>query len=237
MNSKMDYSILTTSNKNFIKRLTHSKRFKIASKLIEKYDPFTYLDYGTGDGELIKYISNKSKKKIYVFEPNEKMRKNLTYNLNNYDCEIIKTFEGTSEIYQNFFDLISINEVFEHLNENDCIETFKILKKIGKKNVKLIISVPIEIGIASLFKNIIRIMTKQTHPDTNFKNIFKSLLSMHIQRPNLKYNNSHIGFNYKNFINLIKNQNIDIKNISFSPYNFLGKNFNSQLFVEAKFSN
>ncbi len=233
----MNYSDLTISNKNLIKRLSHSKRFEIASKLIEKYNPDTYLDYGTGDGELIKCLLNKKKKKIYLFEPNEIMRANLKLNLINYQNEIIKIFKKDSEVFENFFDLISINEVFEHLTNESCIETFKILKKIGKKNVKLIISVPIEIGVASLFKNFIRIMTRQTHKDTNLKNIFKSLFSLHIERPNLKYNDSHIGFNYKKFIKLVKSQDIVINNKTFSPYNFLGSSFNSQIFLEAKFNN
>tara|TARA_A100001015_G_C15033978_1_gene734883 strand:- start:1299 stop:2003 length:705 start_codon:yes stop_codon:yes gene_type:complete len=232
----MEYSRLTTSNKNLIKRFSHSKRFEIASNLIEKYDPKTFLDYGAGDGELVKYLLNIKKKNIYLFEPNSQMRISLENNLINHKIFLSKIFKDRTEIYQNFFDVISINEVFEHLTFENSIKILKNLKKIGKSDVKLIISVPIEVGLASLFKNSIRIITKQTHEGTNLKNIVKSFFHMNIERPNIDYNNSHIGFNYKYFLNFLDNQNLKIKNLTFSPYNFLGRNLSSQIFVEAIFN-
>jgi len=174
------------------------------------------------------------KKKICLFEPVEKMRENLNVNIKNFSN--IKIFEKSEEINKNFFDLISINEVFEHLTLEECKKTLNILKQAGKQNVKLIISVPIEVGLSSLLKNLIRILTNQTHQGTNLKNLIKSVFYFHIDRPNIPYNDSHIGFNYKKFIQFLIVEGIIINKITYSPFNLFKGIANTQIFIEANFN-
>ena len=114
-------------------------------------------------------------------------------------------------------------------------KVFRNLKKISAKNSKLIISVPIEVGLSSLLKNLARIAISQTHSNTNFFNIIKSLLYLEIERPNKKYNDSHIGFNYLNFIKFLNKENLEVINLSYSPFNFMKGLLNSQVFIEARF--
>ena len=48
----MDYQNLTVKNKNFIKRFSHIKRFKEASKLLNEYklkSKKSLLDFGSGN--------------------------------------------------------------------------------------------------------------------------------------------------------------------------------------------
>ena len=168
----MNYDGKTIRNKSFIKRFSHSKRYLLSSELIAKFKPLKILDYEAGDGELYKFINKSQKKNYYFYEPNISMVKELKFNLKKY--KINKIFSNPQKIYQNYFDLICINEVFEHLNINEQKKIFKYLKKISVKNSNFVISAPIEVGLSSLLKNLIRIFTFQTHENTTFKNILKS---------------------------------------------------------------
>lgn len=224
----MNYSSLTVLNKNFIKRFSHKQRFVLAANLIEKYKPRTILDYGAGDGELLKHLKNLEEKDIFLFEPIQEMIEALKDNLkSNFKYKIIS---NKKNLNQNFFDIIIINEVFEHLRRSEIEEILQSFLIYGKKNVKIIVSVPIEIGISSLFKNFVRILTGQSHENTSFKNIIKSFFSCKIERPNIPYNNSHIGFNYKKLIVCFKKQNFEISHTLYSPFNILKGFLNSQVF-------
>lgn len=229
----MNYSELTISNKNIIKKFSHSQRYILASTLISKYKPNKILDYGAGDGEMFKYVRKSLQKKIFFFEPNKIMAKQLNLNLKRYKKN--ETFSNSSKIFKNYFDLICINEVFEHLNIKEQRKLIANLKKISVENCTFLISVPIEVGLSSIFKNLIRIITTQTHQNTSIKNIIMSLFYLKIKRPSKKYNNSHIGFNYLNFMKFLRKQNIEIIDTSYSPFNFLKGFLNSQIFIEAKF--
>ena len=229
----MNYSGLTISNKNLIKRFSHSQRYFLGSSLISKYKPNKVLDYGAGDGEMFKYVKKSLQKKIFFFEPNKVMAQQLKTNLRKYKKN--KIFTNSSKIYQNYFDLVCINEVFEHLNLKEQKKLIKTLKKISLKNCIFLISVPIEVGFSSVLKNLVRIITFQTHQNTNIKNIILSLFYLKIKRPSQRYNDSHIGFNYLNFVKFLRGENLEILGISYSPFNFLKGLINSQIFIEAKF--
>lgn len=229
----MNYSKLTTKNNNFIKRFSHSRRFITTSKIISKFKSNKILDYGSGNGELYKYLDKSKKKNFYFYEPNILMTKELKYNLKRY--KINKIFTKPSEIYNNYFDLICINEVFEHLNNIEQKKVLKHLRKISKAKCIILISIPIEVGFSSIFKNVIRIITGQKHKNTNLKNLLKSLFYIKLKRSNKKYNDSHIGFNYLDFIKFLKKNKIKIFNVYYSPINFLRGLLNSQIFITAEF--
>ena len=109
----------------------------------------------------------------------------------------------------------------------------KILKDLSallENNGKIIISVPIEIGIAGFLKNIIRYFIGQKHEDSTLANIFKSLFGMKILRQENNFINSHIGFNYKNLEKLIYKNNFIIYKKVYSPFTFIGPFINSQVF-------
>ena len=72
----MNYSNLTNRSNIFIKRFSHSQRFILAAKLLSDYKSKKILDYGSGDGELFKFIKNSQKKNFIFMNRAKKCKKN-----------------------------------------------------------------------------------------------------------------------------------------------------------------
>ena len=62
----MNYSNLTNRSNIFIKRFSHSQRFILAVKIIVRLQIKKILDYGSGDGELFKFIKIPKKKFLFL---------------------------------------------------------------------------------------------------------------------------------------------------------------------------
>ena len=75
MSNKNFYTELTTSNKNLIKKFSHTKRFLIALKILNLKSNDKFLDIGTGDGYFLKLVNKKKIKKIVGYEPNNRLFK------------------------------------------------------------------------------------------------------------------------------------------------------------------
>ena len=145
----------------------------------------------------------------------------------------VKLIKKEEDLRKNYYDIISINEVIEHLPPKKIIKLFKIIKSITKKNSIIIISVPIEIGFSSLVKNLIRLLFNSKHEGLTLNNLIRSVFQKKISRGKGNYYKSHIGFNHQD---LKKNIEIhfSIKNISYSPFNILKNFLNSQIFFVCK---
>jgi SAM-dependent methyltransferase len=227
------YCNLTVNSNSWIKRFSHKKRFKICIDLINEIKFKNLLDFGSGDGHLI-YELNKiyNKKFYYLYEPSKKLILEAKEKLKK--IKNVKFIEK-NKIKKNYYDVICVNEVFEHLNTKEIKKAMLIIKKSIKKNNFIIISVPIEVGISSLFKNLIRYLINQRHNNLNFINFIKSIFYIDIKRSNRSYNNSHIGFNYLKFITLLKSYKLNITKIKYSPFNILKGFFNSQVYFLVRF--
>jgi 2-polyprenyl-3-methyl-5-hydroxy-6-metoxy-1,4-benzoquinol methylase len=227
------YSDLTINSNFLIKRFSHNKRFKTCSDMLKDIDFKNLLDFGAGDGHLIYELSKIYKKKFYyVYEPNKKLILEAKQKLQQIKNVI---FLKKKEIKKNYYDVICINEVFEHLNSEEIERVISIIKNSIKKKKFVIISVPIEVGVSSIIKNLVRYLINQTHNNLTLINFIKSIFYMKIRRSRKKYNNSHIGFNYKDFFMLLESYNMKIIKVKYSPFNILNAFLNSQVFFLIRF--
>ena len=227
----MRYSKLTNKSNVFIKRFSHSSRHLKCSKIVNNLRFKNFLDFGTGDGQLFEYLSTESKKKYFAYEPYKKMYKQ--FKINNKKFKNVKLIKHKKKLKKKFYDIVTINEVFEHLPNKQIIEVIKILKYITKKNSSIIISVPIEVGFTSLVKNLIRYFSNSTHDGLTFNNLIRSIFFKKIDRGNKKYYKSHIGFNYFELKKILYSHFL-IEKISYSPFDFLKGFLNSQIFFICK---
>tara|TARA_Y100000590_G_scaffold466256_1_gene641011 strand:- start:108 stop:815 length:708 start_codon:yes stop_codon:yes gene_type:complete len=230
----MVYKNKTIESNFFLKKFSHLRRFDIAIDLLGFNENDFFLDYGTQDGYLIsKIINNLNQPKIlFGYEPVSLEFKKLGQKLNTNDKNNVFFSSELNLIIKKYpkFNKISCLEVLEHMTSFNQDKILKDLSALLENNGKIIISVPIEIGIAGFLKNIIRYFIGQKHEDSTLANIFKSLFGMKILRQENNFINSHIGFNYKDLEKLIYKNNFIIYKKVYSPFTFIGPFINSQVF-------
>jgi len=218
------YSEQTFKNPSFIKRFSHNRRFGLSVKLISPKNNDNILDYGTGDGHILTQLHKINNNcRLSGFEPIQKI--NIDKN--------IKIYDNVDDIHSNF-NKICCFEVMEHLTYENQKKELNNMKSLLDKDGILIISVPIENGLSSFFKNIIRILLKQKHPNTSFSTLFKSLFSIPINRGKKDYIFSHIGFYFKDLENVFNEVDLKIEKKIFSPFLFSKSILNSQIFYILK---
>jgi len=227
----MPYSNLTNKSNIFFKRFSHNSRHIRCASIVKELKFRNFLDFGTGDGQLFQYLKIKKNKKYFAYEPYKKMY--LQFEKNRGRLKRVSLIKNKNKLKKNFYDLVVINEVLEHLPDKKLIEVIKIIKFIAKKNSTIIISVPIEVGFSSLFKNFIRFLFDSKHEGLTFNNLIKSFFSKKINRGNKKYFKSHIGFNHYELKKILDNHFL-IKYKSYTPFALLKDFFNSQIFFICK---
>jgi SAM-dependent methyltransferase len=223
MSKEYVYSEHTYNSKNPLVRFSHRKRFLMALNLILENNFNSLLDYGTGDGHLLKELKAiRPETELNGFEPV----------MHNIDSDGIKYYSEYTAIGDKKFDVITCFEVLEHFNESGQKEILNNLYNLLNENGILIISVPIEIYLPSLVKNLIRI--KYYKLDFKYvKNIFKAVFGQNI--PEIRnvegYIPSHMGFDHRKLERLFK-KNFNIKNKLYSPLKKLPVMLNSQVFYK-----
>jgi len=225
------YTNLTISNKSLLKRFSHGTRFKIAIELLNPSSEDTILDFGTGDGFMLKCILSTGKApEITGYEPvsymYQELKESLATEINNEAISVVQTLDFPA----GRFSKISCLEVLEHLSEENQRAQICRMRDMLCDDGMLVISVPIEIGFASFCKNIARIILRQTHPNTSVGTVLKSLFGIKIDRGDEEYKPSHIGFYYPDFEKIVLSEKLDIKTKLFSPIRLFGRIMNSQVF-------
>jgi len=235
-NIQRSYHYKTYNAKNFLRRFAHQTRFKNSIKSILLKDNLSILDFGCGDGLFLNLLNDHSNYKnltLVGFEP-------YMEKLENNSITIYKNWEDIKE-YLNHnptFDYVTCFEVMEHFCIEKQRESLEMIKNILNKDGVLILSVPIEIGIPAIIKNIIRrIDTPNSKLIYNYKNIKSSLFGTPLPeyRECGKYL-SHMGFYFKDLEKVII-ENFDIESKFYSPLRGFNFNFNSQVFYKLKLRN
>ncbi|HLT52440.1 MAG TPA: class I SAM-dependent methyltransferase [Flavobacteriaceae bacterium] len=230
----MDYSKQTISSKSEIKRFSHQKRFIKALGLVKKLTPNSILDFGTGDGYFLVLLEQNLKTaRLVGYEPLDFMFEQLTTTVKQHKLDGIEITDNLNTV-DHKFDLVTCLEVMEHFSEDNQITHLKILKHLISTNGFVVISVPVEIGLSSLFKNLVRFKNKQLHNNSTFKNIIKSIFGFEVERSNDDYIYSHIGFNHKKLERLFNQCGFKIELKTFSPFPVFKGFINSQVFYVLK---
>jgi SAM-dependent methyltransferase len=224
------YSDLTIGNRFRIKRFSHQKRFDIAAELLDLKSDDSFLDYGTGDGYLLYVVKKKYQyvKRIVGFEPintqflqlSEFKKKSL-----GDEVEILNSLP-----LQSVFTKISCLEVLEHMTLSNQNKLLKEIRSLLTDDGLFVLSVPLEVGISGFLKNVVRVLLRQTHQNLSFIDFFKIAFCLKIDRPNVEYIGSHIGFNHFELEKLFPAAGFRIENRTYSPLPYFRGFANSQIF-------
>jgi len=233
MEKRKTYYNWNYDSKNPLRRFAHRIRFEKSIEAINADTKINVLDYGCGDGLFLNQLKSVYKENIQHsvgFEPYmDAIKDNLV--------NIFKDWKEIERISNEIggFDYITSFEVFEHFHESKQKEALSSMATLLKDTGKIILSVPIEKGMPSLVKNVIR---RINHPHNkhiyNLKYMTKSVFGQPIPefRSEDKYL-PHMGF-YFHDLEKLAQKDFEIENKNYSPFKHLGYNFNSQIFYSLK---
>jgi 2-polyprenyl-3-methyl-5-hydroxy-6-metoxy-1,4-benzoquinol methylase len=223
----MKYRQLTQASPSRIKRFSHRRRLHIAEGFASN-GPI--LDYGAGDAELLRLLASQPgcTAELWGFEPYliGEARDNLA-RLVGDRVRLVESFEGLPTQH---FDRVYCLEVLEHLPEPLQIQAVRNIGQLMAPGGRCVISVPIEVGPASLAKNVVRLIVRQSHPGTTPMAIMRSVFGRPIVRPDGDYISSHIGFRHQQLEGLLASLNVTVERRTCSPFPWLGSWANSQVF-------
>lgn len=219
---ELTYEGTTYNSKNPIARFAHRQRFKISLTESGIKPGCKVLDYGCGDGKFLDSIKIDCTKIGY--EPYMDAMPGNTVKIFN-SADLLKSYIESNGL----FDVIVCFEVMEHLNEKNQDKMLTEMRSMLKENGTIVISVPIEISLPSVIKNLRR-RSLYRDPQYSILNILKSALAL----PLRKYRESdgylcHMGFNHKHLEKVVE-KNFTIKKIKNSPFKQISHHFNSQRF-------
>jgi 2-polyprenyl-3-methyl-5-hydroxy-6-metoxy-1,4-benzoquinol methylase len=190
-----------------------------------------FLDYGSGDGYFLRIIKDLKLEIATAFEPSSEMMEELQSTCQELKGQLKTKCTSDPEIIEkNYYNKAAIMEVLEHLTERNA---FSVLCKINEAMTDdgiLVISVPIEIGPVGLFKNLFRLTKGEPHDNTSARNVIKAFFARPVDHGEADYINSHVGFNFKKLIKIIKSAGFKIQSETFSPFGFGNLLLNSQVF-------
>lgn len=224
------YTDLTIGNKSLLKRFSHGKRFRIALDLLNPATEDRILDFGTGDGFMLSMVRAANNHCVLTgYEPFRYMFEELRKKVDASDLESVEILDSL-EGYENTFNKICCLEVLEHLTERNQRKELKRMKSLLDQNGKLIVSVPIEVGLSSMFKNLTRILLRQSHKNTSLRTLVFSLFGIHFDRGDGSYISSHMGFYYHDLEKIFIASGFRVRQKKFSPVPMLKGVINSQVF-------
>lgn len=204
-------------SKSLLFRFSHGARFRKTVELINAQPGETILDYGCADGRLLKMLPDSVNKIGYDPYPQ--------------DENGLKVINDTSGLECCSCDTITVCEVLEHVSEAQAQAILKECRRLLKPKGRLIISVPIEVGLSSLVKSLARLIkVRPLEGNMTVPNVLRSTFYFPVERIVDDYNSAgevygHMGFDYRK----LRLNGFAVTQKVYSPLPF-GPLLNSQVF-------
>ena len=230
----MAYSQWTTGSRSAIKRFAHNARIDRAIDLLALEPGDRILDYGMGDGMLLRRIHQRQPgARLCGFEPRISQEAEA-------GTADIATLDGIYDSVEPLGDFgptkIACLEVLEHLRPAELDFALSSFRRLLARGGLVVASVPVEIGPASVVKNAIRVAINQPHRGINPRNVMLSLFGLtgRIERDlEEPYIASHIGFDYRVVRRAMRAHGFDVST-RYSPFPGLGPLVSSQVLLVSK---
>lgn len=226
------YAEYTTAEKSPIKRWSHSTRFRVALAVLQPLDSQSLLDFGTADALMIKLVKATHPAVACVgYDPH------MDEGAGDVSAEFrdVELVTDIGALAGRRFDIVTCFETLEHFTTRAANERVDEIVGLAKPDGRIVVSVPIEIGPASLFKNVVRAAIGKPHPGTTVASVMASLFYRPVERPAEKaggYIPSHVGFDYRVVPGLFAARGWHCVRTHYSPLGGAGPLFNSQALFE-----
>ncbi|KAB2682961.1 MULTISPECIES: class I SAM-dependent methyltransferase [Brucella] len=238
--SQSNYANITFNDRNIIKRWLQRKRLTTSLRLVDPdFRPRCIVDYGAGNGEIIKTLAVLyPDAKIICFEPTQNLmaeaKKNLIGIPNVVFTETVETIAASS------VDLLFCLEVFEHLPSKETEDAFNVFKRVLSDQGRIVIGLPVEVGIPSLYKGLFRMVRRFGAYDATIGNVLRSFAYLPPKErpcseiaPGFGYYFDHMGFDYRAFRSELKKHFL-VEQMKGGPFPAFGAAFNPEINFLAK---
>lgn len=227
------YDRQTVDNPSLIKRMSHRARFGVAVEMLAPPEGATVLDYGTGDALLLSHLHRAYPHAQYLgYEPVAEMNEQARALLERTGTPA-RLLTRRSELQGLRCERLSCMEVMEHLGAPELERAFADFRDLLHPDGRLMISVPVEIGLTALAKNAVRVASGQAQESTSIGTVFAAFLGRTDRIPRVNRNGyigSHLGFDYRALRARIRTEGFVIEQQVFAPLPYVGPLLNSQVF-------
>lgn len=206
------------------KRWAHQRRFDDALKLVANREPTSLLDYGCGDGFLLKIARERwPQARLVGYDPLPNMAAQARQLLVGTSISIV---EQLDEVAPQTFTVVTCLETCEHLVPEELERVFTDIEQLLDLRSVAIFSVPIELGPVSLVKNIYRALRRKQYENLTMSTVLatlfghapKQFVNMALGNP---YIFSHIGFDHRKFQRQLE-KHFTVVRIVATPWPMLG---------------
>lgn len=224
------YADLIHNNRSLLKRFSHGRRFEVAIRLLDPAPGDRILDYGTGDGHMLVRLAQTPCEQATGFEPFPDQFEELRATVARLPAGRTRAVAALAELESGSFDKVCCLEVLEHLPARLQQESLAAMARLVKPSGLVLVSVPIEIGAGSLFKNVARLALRQTHDGTSLSTIGRAALGLPVSREGGDYMPSHLGFDHRELEKQFAPSGLVLQRRDYSPFPPFGTVVNSQIF-------
>lgn len=213
--------------KSLLFRFSHGARFTATAKLINAQPDETILDYGCADGRLLQLLIP-SGAKLLGYDIAPEVQDELRA------IRGIEVVTDTSHLERCSCDTIALCEVLEHVLTGDAAKILSECKRLLKPAGKLIVSVPIEVGLSALIKSLARLVAvRPLEFDMTAKNVLRSVFYLPVKRHDYGGYHFHTGFDYRTISRQLNAAGLSVESKHFSPVHAFGPLLNSQVIYQA----
>jgi len=236
----MAYADITIRDPNPVKRWFQRRRFSDALAVLtgsRTSDRVRILDFGAGDGELIRQMANVASIAV-VYEPTPSLMAQAKEKLSGLDSVVFA--DNLDSVKSGIFDYVFCLEVFEHLPGKETVEAIAEIHRILKPDGVAVVSVPHELFLPSLLKGFFRMCRRYGDFDASPNNIFAASLGRPPSRrpiaeisPGFSYHFHHLGFDYRALERILQ-EYFQLTKKWFSPFPVFGAVLNSEVYFLLK---
>jgi SAM-dependent methyltransferase len=221
----VSYEKQTVDSPNPLARFAHRARIRKSLDIVDEYLPGggRFADFGAGTGLLLsEFGKRRPDAALFGIEPFQTPYHpgNITY------------VPDLTAVEPKSLDVISAFEVCEHMYEHEIRDFLGHCRKTLTSDGKLIISVPVMYGAATLPKFVNRVLLyRRNYTAYGFKDLVRSTFGIPIERPE-NPRHTHTGFDFRWLMRIIA-ETFVVRRIDCSPFRGLPWYFNSQVFLVA----
>jgi 2-polyprenyl-3-methyl-5-hydroxy-6-metoxy-1,4-benzoquinol methylase len=220
-----DYAARTHAHRRRLFRFSHLRRLTLARDFLDVGPESRVLDYGSGDGYLLELLLPHAPiENFTAIEPFDFLQAQLVQRFG----ERIRIMNSSLDLASASFDRIACLEVLEHLQPNVVQETLAEFERLLAPDGILVVSVPIEVGSAVLFKYVAAMALTRMDRRYSIPELARATLGLQVRRdPTMKFL-PHKGFDFRETRRFL-GQRFRMERETFSPVSWLGWALNAQV--------